>query len=71
NLFSLLGFLRTPQLSRLLEQCTKGELTGAIKAKGLKTIDKYPKDDLVFVYSDSSSDETVLNGDSGVFMTIP
>ncbi|PRD24959.1 UNVERIFIED_CONTAM: hypothetical protein NCL1_42302 [Trichonephila clavipes] len=33
-----------------LEPCTKCEPTNIIKAKGLETIDKYPKDDFVFAY---------------------
>ncbi|GFX29580.1 ribonuclease H [Trichonephila clavipes] len=45
--------------------------TSIIKEKGLKTIAKYPQHDFVFAYTDGSSDETFLNGDSGVFMTTP
>ncbi|GFX26552.1 hypothetical protein TNCV_4535641 [Trichonephila clavipes] len=32
-------------------------------------IAKYPQHDFVFVYTDGSSDETFLDGGSGVFMT--
>ncbi|GFS72999.1 hypothetical protein TNCV_391231 [Trichonephila clavipes] len=58
-------------VTSLLEPCTKREPTNVIKAKGFKTIDKYPQDDFVFTYTDGSSDETFLNGDLGVFMTTP
>ncbi|GFS53523.1 hypothetical protein TNCV_1280621 [Trichonephila clavipes] len=53
----------------LLEPCNKNDPTNVIKAKGLKTIDKYSKFDFVFIYIDFSSVETFSNGDSGVFMT--
>ncbi|GFX00163.1 hypothetical protein TNCV_296521 [Trichonephila clavipes] len=35
---------------------------GARMGKGLKTFDKYPKDDFVFTYTDGSSDEKFSNG---------
>ncbi|GFU96351.1 ribonuclease H [Trichonephila clavipes] len=34
-----------------------------IKAEGFKTIDKYPKDDFIFAYTNRSSDEAFLNGE--------
>ncbi|GFV11182.1 ribonuclease H [Trichonephila clavipes] len=60
-----------PIVTSLLEPCTKREPTSIIKAKGLNTIGKYPQEDFVFAYTDGSSDETFLNGGSGVFMTTP
>ncbi|GFW74639.1 hypothetical protein TNCV_962141 [Trichonephila clavipes] len=45
--------------------------TSILKEKGLKTIAKYLQHDFVFAYTNGSSDETFLNGGSGVFMTTP
>ncbi|GFX20312.1 hypothetical protein TNCV_3486701 [Trichonephila clavipes] len=81
NITNFLFIRRTSFLSKLpknttivislLKPCTKNESTSIIKEKRLKTIAKYLQDDLVFAYTDGSSDKTFLNGGSGVFMTTP
>ncbi|GFV67380.1 hypothetical protein TNCV_3671351 [Trichonephila clavipes] len=45
--------------------------TSIIKAKWLKTTDNYRKDDFVFAYTVGFSDETFLNGGSGVYIIPP
>ena len=40
-----------------------------IREKGLRTIEQFPLEDLVHVYTDGSSDKTITNGKSGVFLT--
>lgn len=53
----------------LLKQCSKKEPTTAIHAKG--TIDSYSRENFVFAFTDSSSDETLNNGGAGGNFTFP
>ncbi|GFU95641.1 RNase H domain-containing protein [Trichonephila clavipes] len=58
-------------VTNLLEPRTKSGPSKVIKTNGLKTTDKYPKDDFIFAYTDGSSEETFLKGGLGVFITTP
>ncbi|GFX59819.1 hypothetical protein TNCV_1778581 [Trichonephila clavipes] len=56
-------------ITRLSEPCTKSELTDINQEKRIKIIEKYPKNDFEFVFTDSSYDEAFSNGGLGVFLT--
>ena len=57
--------------TNLLESCSKNEPAASIKAKGIKTIDSYPKEDYIFAFTDGSSDETLENRGAGVYFIFP
>ena len=57
--------------TNLPESSSENEPAVNIKAKGIKTIIAYPKDDYIFVFTDESSDETLENGGASVYFIIP
>ena len=42
-----------------------------MNAKGLNTIQQYPRKGLLYAYFDASADEIITNGVSGIFRTVP
>ena len=52
-----------------MEPCNKNEQIDIIRKKGLNIIENFPKEKYVHAYTDGSSDKTITNGGSGVFLT--
>ncbi|GFU20944.1 RNase H domain-containing protein [Nephila pilipes] len=54
----------------LIEPCTKNESEDILKAKRIRTIETYLSADLVQIYVDGSSDETILKDGAGIHTTV-
>ena len=55
----------------LLEPCSKSKPEETIKKKGMETITKLSKPDLVTAYTDGSSNSECDRGGSGIFLILP
>ncbi|GFU45268.1 ribonuclease H [Nephila pilipes] len=53
-----------------MEPCTKKESEDIVKAKGIRTIESHLYADLVQIYTDGLSDETILKGGAGIHTTL-
>ncbi|GFT40601.1 ribonuclease H [Nephila pilipes] len=53
-----------------MEPCTKNEIDYNFKAEGIRKIESYLCADLVQIYTDCSSDETILKGGAGIHTTL-